>query len=220
MNSNKNFFETNLSINPEQTVTKPFAEIIESCLDHFTAQCWQWDNFPTFGSLVHVDGKEQIIFGCVTDIQTGSMDPLRYPFPYQKTEEELHKEQPQIFEFLKTTFKVQILGYIDKKDSSRVLYLLPPKPCKIHAFIHSSLPETQQLFFQKFDFLNLVFAFAHQIPSIDELLLVIIQHLSQQKMLSQEKLDQFCQKFSLLTGNDYRRLKLFFQRIEGNITYK
>jgi len=197
-----------------------FAEIIESSLDHVTAQCWQWDNFPKFGSLVQVDTKEQIILGCVTEIQTGSMDPLRYPFPYQKTEEELYKEQPQIFEFLKTTFKIQILGYIDKKDSSRVLYLLPPKPCKIHAFIYPSSLATQELFFQKFDFLNLIFAFGHQIPSIDELLLVIIQQLSQQHMLSQEKLDQFCQKFSLLTGNDYRRLKLFFQRIESTLIYK
>jgi len=219
MNS-KSFSEQNLTIINHDQHNKPFAEIIESCLDNVTAQCWQWDNFPTFGSLVQVDTQEQIIFGCVTNIQTGSLDALRYPFPYQKTEDELRREQPQIFEFLKTTFKVQILGYIDKKNSSRVLYLIPPKPCKIHAFISSSSLETQQLFFQKFDFLNLVFAFAHQIPSIDELLLVIIQNLSQKNMLSQEKLDQFCQKFSLLTGNDYRRLKLFFQRIEASITYK
>jgi len=202
--------------NSNNSSNTPFAEIIESCLDHVTAQCWQWDNFPTFGSLVQIESNEQIIFGCVTGIQTGSMDPLRYPFPYQKTEAELYAEQPQIFEFLKTTFKVQILGYQDKNNTKKIFYLLPPKPCKIHAFVNTSSPEIQTLFFHKFDFLNLLFAFAHQIPNIDELLLVMIQQLSHQNLLSPQKLDLFCQKFSLLIGNDYRRLKLIFQRIEEN----
>jgi len=33
--------------------------------------------------------------------------------------------------------------------------------------------------------------------------------------MGQEKIKQFVDKFSLLTGNDYRRLKLFLQRVEG-----
>ena len=84
---------------------KPFAEVIEGSLDFFCAQCWVWDAFPRFGSLVQAKSNEFVILGCVVTIRTGSMDPMRYPFPYQKTEKELRAEQPQIFEFLKTTFQ-------------------------------------------------------------------------------------------------------------------
>lgn len=193
-----------------------FAEIIESHLDHFLAQSWQWDTFPIFGSLVYVEDAQAVIFGCVTHIQVGSMDPMRYPFPYQKTEAELYAEQPQIFEFLRTTFKVQVLGFCEKKKNvmSEVFYLLPPRPCKIHGFVGTCPQVMQMRFFERFDFLHLLFAFASQIQNIDELLLVMLKHLTDQKLLTQEKQDQFFDIFSLVVGNDYRRLKLFFQRAQ------
>ncbi len=100
----------NTSLSPN----KPFAEVIESSLHGWLAQSWQWDTFPSFGSIVTIQGKKRTHFGIVHQIQTGSMDPVRYPFPYQKTEEELLKEQPQIFEFLKTTFSCLIIGYQEK----------------------------------------------------------------------------------------------------------
>src|SRR6478609_5317855 len=88
-----------------------FAEVIESSLQGFTAQCWQWDNSPTFGSMVTIAGKKRTLFGLVHQMHTGSTDPVRYPFAYQKTEEELLREQPQIFAFLKTSFMCLIIGY-------------------------------------------------------------------------------------------------------------
>ena len=189
-----------------------FAEVIESSLDNFLAQCWQWDFFPEFGSLIQVKSENIIILGCVTQIQTGSMDPMRYPFAYQKTEEELIKEQPQIFEFLKTTFKVQILGFIKEE---KIFYTLPPKPCKIHSFIKKTDKELTTLFFNKPNFLNLLFGFSNQITNLDELLIAILQNLKIKNELTPSKLDNFCQTFSILTGNDYRRMKLFLSRIEN-----
>ena len=195
--------------------SEPFAEIIESCLDNFTAQSWQWNLFPDFGSLLQVQGKDFVMLGCVIHVQTGSMDPLRYPFPYQKTEEELLAEQPQIFEFLKTAFKVQVLGYIEQAGGqNKITYLVPPQPCKIHAFVSHAELNVAARFFEKTDFMNLLFAFSNQIPNLDELLLAILHRLAKQKILNQKFLNDFCQHFSLLTGNDYRRLKLFLQRVE------
>jgi len=193
--------------------TNYFAEIIESSLDSFLAQCWNWNYFPEFGSLVQIKSTDTTHLGIVTQINTGSMDPMRYPFPYQKTEEELLQEQPQIFEFLKTTFKVQIVGYTSKANM-QIHYLLPTKPCKIHGFV-SRCPDTLSAhFFDKPDFLHILFEFSNQIPNINELLIAIIKQLSSKKQLTAKKLDLFCQTFSLLTGNDYRRLKMFLKRIE------
>ncbi|MBX9830468.1 hypothetical protein K2X40_00780 [Candidatus Babeliales bacterium] len=191
-----------------------FAEVIQSSLETFTAQCWSWNFFPNFGSLVQVESNEHIILGCVVQIQTGSMDPMRYPFPYQKTEEELLAEQPQIFEFLKTTFDVQILGYADKDNLEKVLYALPPKPSKIHAFVKECAPELSAQFLSNPIFLPMLFSFQHKISNLDELLLAILHNLTTQKKLTQKVFHDFCQTFSLLSGNDYRRLKLFLKRVE------
>ncbi len=190
----------------------PFSEVIESSLDSFTGQCWQWNYFPKFGSLVSVESNNHIIYGCVVQVQTGSSDPSRTPFAYQKTEEELLAQQPQIFEFLRTTFNVQIVGYRER-DCQDFLYLLAPQPSKIHAFVQECSGQILSQFFANPDFLHVLFAFQSKIPNLDELLLAILRQLAQQKSLSSDILKNFCQTFSLLTGNDYRRLKLFLKRI-------
>ena len=196
---------------------KPFAEVIESSLSSFVAQSWTWDTFPTFGSLVQIGGlnppaagKTHTILGCVTAVKTGSMDPLRYPFPYKKTEAALKKELPQIFEFLKTTFTVTILGYQD--ENKELHYTLPPTPAKIHAFVYNSSSQLSSVFFSNPDFLHLLFSSQSEISHFDDLLLAIFR----QKKLSSSELNAFFNKFSLLTGNDYRRMKLFLQRVDRN----
>lgn len=188
-----------------------FAEVIESSIDHFTAQCWQWNRYPIFGSLVMIKDSEKTVFGIVSHIQTGSIDPTRSPFPYQKTEAELMAEQPQIFEFLKTTFTVHIVGH---QSNDKTYYLLPSTPCKIHTFVAEAPTETAINFFSRSDFLHLLFAFANTIPNLDELLLSLTKHLVDAKIFNRQHIDELSNTLSLHTGNDYRRLKLFLKRIE------
>ena len=68
------------------TPNKPhfFAEVTESSLQTFTAQSWEWDYFPAFGSLVTVQTINRTVLGIVYAIQTGSSDPHRSPFTYKK----------------------------------------------------------------------------------------------------------------------------------------
>lgn len=184
-----------------------FSEVIESSLTSWTAQCWQWDSFPTYGAIVTVAGAARTFFGLVHQVQTGSMDPTRYPFPYQKTEEELLREQPQIFEFLKTTFSCLVVGYEEK---GRIHYMLAPEPAKIHAFVGAANKELSHEFFADERYLHLVFN--AQLPNVDDLLLAILYNQAALGLLTEHKLGTFIHTFSLLTGNDYRRLKLFLQR--------
>jgi len=190
---------------------KYFAEVIESSLTGWIAQSWSWDTFPEFGSIVAVEGKTRTIFGIVHQVQTGSMDPVRYPFPYQKTEEELRKEQPQIFEFLKTTFSCVAIGYQEKKSIS---YLIAPEPPKIHAFITYPDGETSKIFFASNKYLHLLFTHSAHIFNMDELILTLLKQHKELNILSDDKMNKFMQTYSLLIGNDYRRIKLFLQRVE------
>ncbi|HLW72666.1 MAG TPA: hypothetical protein VKR54_01325 [Candidatus Babeliales bacterium] len=188
-----------------------FAEVIESSLTSWLAQSWAWDTFPEFGSFVAIEGKKRTIFGIVHQVQTGSMDPVRYPFPYQKTEEELLKEQPQIFEFLKTTFSCITIGYQEKKAMS---YLIAPEPPKIHSFITRPSNETSKIFFANTRYMHLLFTHSAHIFNMDELMLALLKQHIDLHILTKDKINAFMQTYSLLIGNDYRRIKLFLQRAE------
>jgi hypothetical protein len=139
------------------------------------------------------------------------MDSVRYPFPYQKTEEELLKEQPQIFEFLKTTFSCITVGYQEKKSIS---YLVAPEPPKIHAFVTHPSTELSKNFFASTRYMHILFTHACQIFNMDELMLALLKQHIDLNILTKDKINSFMQTYSLLTGNDYRRLKLFLQRAE------
>lgn len=195
---------------------KAFAEVIESSLTGFLAQSWQWNTFPSFGSLITVNSGSRKTIAIVHQIQTGSMDPIRYPFPYQKTEEELLNEQPQIFEFLKTTFSCLIIGYQEK---GHINYLLAPEPVKIHAFVEPIEQDLCKQFYYAPTYLHVLFGFSSSIANIDELLLAIIKQQKALHCITEEKFQQFINTFSLLTGNDYRRLKLFLQRVEPMLNF-
>ena len=199
------------------TKEKYFAEVIESSLTGWLAQSWSWDTFPEFGSFVAIEGKKRTVFGIVHQVQTGSMDPVRYPFPYQKTEEELLKEQPQIFEFLKTTFSCITIGYQEKKSMS---YLIAPEPPKIHAFIMRPDVETSKIFFASTRYLHLLFTHSAQVFNMDELMLALLKQYIELNILSKDRLNSFMQTYSLLIGNDYRRIKLFLQRAEHMLENK
>lgn len=194
---------------------KHFAEVIDSSLHGWLAQSWQWDFFPSFGSMVSITTEKRTLFGLVHQVNTGSMDPMRYPFPYQKTEEELRCEQPQIFEFLKTTFSCLTIGYHEK---GKTYYQLAPEPPKIHAFVGPISKEDAQQFFAHAHYLHVLFSLSNQLNNVDELLLAILHNLEKMQLLSEAKLDTFIQTYSLLTGNEYRRLKIFLQRAQQTIS--
>ncbi len=197
--------------NTNKALSEPFAEVIESSLEQFLAQSWQWDRFPMFGSLVVINTIKRNLIAIVHQIKTGSMDPNRYPFAYQKTEEELLAEQPQIFSFLKTTFSCLILGYQEK---GAVYYTMSPEPPKIHAFIKPAGDDLAKNFFYQATYMHMLFNAANQIHNLDELLLALLKQQKALGILHEQKLHQIIDTFSLLTGNDYRRLKLFLQRVQ------
>lgn len=193
----------------------PFAEVIESSLQGFLCQSWDSDSFPRFGSLVVVESKNRSLLGIVHQIQTGSMEPGRYPFPYQKTHEQLRAEQPQIFQFLKTTFACVLVGY---REKGKIFYVIPPEPVSIHSFVQPISIELAKEFFYSDRYLPLLFAQSSSILiGLDELIIALLRYQQELGILSTEKINTYMASYSLLTGNDYRRMKLLLQRVENFI---
>lgn len=193
------------------TNNKPFAEIIESSITTWTAQSWQWNTFPQFGSLLAVEQKQKILLGIVYSLQTGSIEPGRYPFAYQKTAEELMAEQPHIFEFLRTTSSCVCVGYQEKGS---IYYSLAPEPPSIHSFVQKAPPDLAHDFFKNEHFLHLIFGFTGYTTTVEDLLLALLAEQKKLGILDAESLYRFSEGYALFTGNDYRRLRLFAQRIE------
>lgn len=208
---------------------KPFGEIIESNSSYFIAQTWNIKFNPKLGQLITTKYNNIQIFGIITSIKTGSQDPMRYPFTYQKTEAELLQEQPQIFEFIKTNIEVHTVGYKDLsckdlsckdsscKDSSIknnfIHYQLPQTPPKIHSFVQNVDLTLTQIFLSNTDYLNLLFN--SQITNIDEVLLAILKNIKRHNNnINKDFINKFAHDFSILSGNDYKRLKVFLKRVQ------
>ena len=217
-----------------------FAEIIESSLWDCVSQSWQFNQAPAYGSLLVIENQATKYFGLVCQISTGSLDAVRLPVAYQKTEQELQQEMPQIFEFLKTTFTCLLVGYQAQVNQAQVsqaqvisgindrtgvglqqvsiIYTAPEVPPNIHMFVRAATASELELFFKSYQFLHLLFSRANQMNNqIDELLLAVFQR-AQVKINLVDNLDEFTELFALLVGRDYQRLRLFFGRLQLIIT--
>lgn len=191
--------------------SQPFAEIVESSLNSWRAQCWKWDIMPSYGSIVTVKTNSRTLFGLVHDTTTASADTHRTVFTYKKTEEELERDHPHIFEFLHTTFQCITLGYREKEH---IIYQPAPEPPKIHAFVMPVDRADLQKLCAHEQYLHTLFSHAQNVFSLDDLVLALMKQLADQDLLSDERFSRIIKTFSLLTGNDYRRLKLFLQRAQ------
>jgi len=192
-----------------------FGEVIESSLTGFVVQSWEWDHAPLFGSLVMIRERDCILFGVVHQIVIGSIDTIRTPFAYRKTHEELKREQPHIFEFLRTTCACVIVGY---RSGRSLLYMMAPNPPNIHSFVSPITPELAQQFFSCPDYLYVLQASNGSISHFDELLLALIAQSMQQGYLDERGLRLFMNTYVLIAGNEYRRIKLFARRIQHIVT--
>lgn len=189
---------------------QPFAEVIHSSLTGWTGQSWEWNIFPTFGSLLSITANKKTWIGIVHHIQTGSPDTHRQPFIYKKTEKELLQEQPHIFEFLQTTFECATIGFF---QDNHIEYRFAPTPPKIHSFIQPCSESINKEFFASTAYLPLLFSHTALTTHFEELCIAILAGQKQKGLLSEITIYEFLETLALLYGNDYRKLKIFSQRL-------
>ncbi len=184
------------------------AEVIESSTTEFAAQTRELDGSPPFGSFVKV-GATPVSIAMIYDISTTSIDLNRRPVAYGKTEEELREEQPQIFELLRTEIKAKIVGYSDKTGMRQ---LIPPRPPKLHSFVHICAPKEVQEFTRSFDYFRTLAGSGGTLS--DELLIAAIQQTCRcQADSARYWLIRAGKELSRLLRDDYDRLESILRRI-------
>ena len=185
-------------------------EVVSSSLSMWSTQAWQWDNYPEFGSVICLQDGQIDLFGVVYCIRTGSDDPVRQAFAYQKTTAELQQEQPQIFEFLKTDFSAAPICF---RSAAVFTYAMPPRPPKLHTFVRMATKIEMLELLNSANALHALFAQYQKIEYFEELLLAFLRYLANDNLVSRTLLLQVTEQLSLVTANDYRRLKMFMDRV-------
>ncbi len=129
------------------------AEVIEASTAKFMAECYELHTPPPLGCLVRTSDGEVAIYGVVCNAATRSIDPGRRPIARGKEEtdeENIFLQHPQLSKLLRTTFDAAIIGH---SQGDEVRHYLPPRPPRIHTFVHLCELDEVRRFTQSLDFL-------------------------------------------------------------------
>ncbi len=182
-------------------------EVVESSTQGFVAGTHTVGEAPPFGSFVRTD-SDPVVYGIVYEIKTDSKEPGRKPTPHGMSIEELRREQPQIFELLKTEFHVLTFAHSNNKKQ---IYSLPPFPPPIHTFVYACDKKEIRTLSNEDFFLRTIIS-SPQVP-VDDL---IISSLHQAAKVQGSGRDYFVGMGKSLTRflrDDYERLSSLLRRL-------
>jgi hypothetical protein len=201
-------------------------EVIEACTTDFVAQCYELYESPSLGCLVKTRGDvvpgqvgtEDQIYGVVYKILTTGMEPGRRPIARGKeelNEDEIYRSSPQLFKLLKSEFNVLVVGF---RTGDKVFQYLPPRPARIHGFVHLCVPEEVKHFSRSFDFLNILLKSRVDI-AIEELVGASLREIS--KVHGPDKhafIVSAGKELATLLSRDYPQLKAILKGLKYDAT--
>ena len=187
-------------------------EVIEASTTGFVAQCYELYQSPPLGSLVKTTDQSVELYGIVCNATTTSLEPGRHPIARGKdeaSEEEIYKSSPQLLQLLKSEFSTLVVGY---KENGELHHYLPPKPARIHTFVHQCSPKEVREFSQSFDFLNMLIN--TNLPvSTDELIAACLRQMSQVYQDPHPFLVAAGKELAVLLSSQLNQLKAILVRI-------
>lgn len=182
-------------------------EVIESGTKGFVARSQNVGESPHFGCFVKTK-EEPVVYGLVYEILTESKEPGRKPNTYGMPIEELRREQPQIFELLKTEFHVLVIAYC---EDEKVRFSLPPLPPPIHSFVYEcEKQEVEKLTLQDF-FLRTIFS-SPNVP-IDDLIIASLRHAQDSRESDKDYIVKMGKSLARIFRDDYERLSSVLRRV-------
>jgi len=191
-------------------------EVIEASTTDFVAQCYELYQSPPLGSLVKTilpsEGPVEL-YGIVYNATTTSLEPGRRPIARGKdkaSEEEIYKSSPQLLQLLRSEFSALVVGY---RENEKLYHYLPPKPARIHGFVHLCPPGEVKEFSQSFDFLNILINTHLPVPA-DELIAACLRQMSQVYEDPHPFLVVAGKELAILLNGELNRLKSIIRKIK------
>lgn len=188
-------------------MTKHIGEVVESGTKGYVARSPRVGQSPAFGSFVRT-GSETLVYGLVFEIITGSREPGRKPAAYDLSIDELRREQPQIFELLKTEFHVLALAY---SASGKMRFALSPVPPSIHSFVYECTDEEKEALSSEDFFLRAIVS-AQNVP-VDDLIVSALYNAQDTRKNDKDYMVRMGKSLSRFFRDDYERLSSILRRI-------
>ncbi len=188
-------------------------EVIEASTTDFVAQCYELYQSPPLGSLVKTTDLPVELYGIVYNATTTSLEPGRRPIARGKdeaSEEEIYKSSPQLLQLLRSEFSALVVGH---RENEKLYHYLPPKPARIHGFVHLCSPEEVKEFSQSFDFLNILINTHLPVPT-DELIAACLRQMSQVYEDPRSFLVAAGKELAILLSSNFNQLKAILGRIK------
>ena len=182
-------------------------EVVESGTKGYVARSPRMGEAPPFGSFVRTDAGCPV-YGLVYEIITGSREPGRKPDAYDMSIEELRREQPQIFELLKTEFHVLTLGYL---EAGKIRFALSPLPPPIHSFVFECTDEEKEALSSEDFFLRAIIS-APNVPA-DDLIISSLLSAQEVRKYDMDFMVRMGKSLSRFLKDDYERLASILRRL-------
>lgn len=186
---------------------KHIGEVVESSTKGFIARSPRVGESPSFGSFVRTDSEPRV-YGLVYEILTGSKEPGRKPTAYDMSIEELRREQPQIFELLKTEFHVLTLAYL---EGGKIRFALSPLPPPIHSFVHECSDEEKKGLSSEDFFLRAIVS-SSNVP-VDDLIVSSLYNAQNVREEDKHYMVRMGKSLSRFFRDDYERLSSILRRV-------
>jgi hypothetical protein len=188
-------------------------EVIEASTTGFTAQCYQLYELPSLGSLIKTTEGKIELYAVVYQATTEGLEPGRKPIARGKdepNEQAIFESNPQLLKLLRSEFSALVVGH---RDGDKLRQYLPPRPARIHSFVHTCTTEEVKMFSQAFGFLNILVNAETETPP-DELVAASLRLMSATHEDSKTFLVGAGKELATLLGQDYAKLKAILERIK------
>ena len=174
------------------------------------------DDFDPFESdpAPITDDAPTALFGLVFHAETGAIEPGRPLSALGLTEDELLREQPQIYELLATRFSAALIGWTDADGRFRAS--LPPRPPRPHARVLTATPADEKLIASDLGWLRGLVR-GERVPTgiADELLIAALRRLWSASGEGEAFALRAGKELSRLLAADYERLRTILERLVG-----
>jgi hypothetical protein len=195
-------------------VTKIIAEVIESSTRQFVAEVQRDAEAPAFGTWVEVEEGDEVLYGLVSHVEIGSVEPGRQAMALGRTSDELRREMPHVLALLRTTFRAQVLGFA-RRGEREIRQTLPPRPADIHSFVRACADATTCRLGPPFDFLRTLVQSPDPAVPVDDLVVAAIRsHAASQEgdLSRRDSLVRAGRALSRLLGDDHERVQSILRR--------
>lgn len=153
-------------------------EIVAVATTTFTAQSYELNYAPAYGSLLRVPVRDGMTYYALCyGSRTGSIEPGRHAVAWGRfdDDDDIYRRQPQLGQVLRTTFDALLVGF--NTGAGAPVQRVPARPPRLHALVYEASPDEAGVF--NADLAYLRFIVRTPLPNADDFIAATIAHAYQ-----------------------------------------